>query len=438
MNLSTKYDMKEQYKIGIIGLGYVGLPLACMFAGKYPVVGFDTDRRRVDEISLGIDHNGDICSEKLAEAAANGFRCTSDSSELKDCNVYIVAVPTPVDANHRPDLTPLVNASRVVGGVISRGDMVVYESTVFPGATEDICAPVVEKESGLKAGADFHLGYSPERINPGDMKHRVENIKKITSGSTPESAAMIDALYGSVLLNGTYPATSIKVAEAAKIMENTQRDVNIAFMNEMTMVLDAMGINSHDVAEAAGSKWNFLPFYPGLVGGHCIGVDPYYLIERAGLAGVYPRLTAEARRINESMGPYVATRIVKRLCLNGKMVKDMNLLLLGFTFKENCRDMRNTKVVDIYRQLKPYTGNIQVFDPLADPAKAQNEYGIKVDTDAQSLRYGTYDAVVHCVAHNCFRQLDIAALCRPGGMIFDVKGTIPVPNRNKCKKMSIL
>lgn len=438
MNLNTNNDMNDKYKIGIIGLGYVGLPLACMFAGKYPVVGFDTNRRRVDEISRGIDHNGDICSEKLAEAAANGFRCTSDSSELKDCNVYIVAVPTPVDENHRPDLTPLVNASEVVGGVISRGDMVVYESTVFPGATEDVCAPVVEKVSGLKAGTDFHLGYSPERINPGDMKHRVENIKKITSGSTPESAAMIDALYSSVLLNGTYLATSIKVAEAAKIVENTQRDVNIAFMNEMTMALDAMGINSHDVVDAAGSKWNFLPFYPGLVGGHCIGVDPYYMIERAGLAGVYLRLTAEARRINESMGSYVAKQIVKGVCLNGKMVKDMSLLLLGFTFKENCRDTRNTKVVDIYRQLKSFTGNIQVFDPLVDPVKAQNEYGIKVDTDEQSLRCGEYDAVVYCVAHDCFSQLDVAALCRPGGLIFDVKGTIPVSKINKCKKMSIL
>ncbi len=431
--------MNDKYKIGVIGLGYVGLPLACMFARKYAVVGFDTNRVRVEEIARGEDRNGDIRPEKLACAVAGRLHCTADPEELRTCNVYIVAVPTPVDANHRPDLAPLASASRLVGSVLSPGDTVVYESTVFPGATEEICIPIVEAASGLKADTDFGYGYSPERINPGDREHVVETIRKITSGSTPETAALIDALYGSVLLNGTCPAASIKVAEAAKILENTQRDVNIAFMNEMVMVFDAMGIDLRDVVEAAGSKWNFLKFHPGLVGGHCIGVDPYYLIEKAGLAGVYPRLTAEARRINESMGSYVVSRIVRSLCMHGSSVKNARILLLGFTFKENCRDIRNTKVADIYRQLRLFTDDLQVFDPLADSEKARREYGVPVEGDSAALRPGTYDAVILCVAHDCFRQLDPKRLCRPGGFFFDVKGAVPPPaNRDKYQIINIL
>lgn len=420
--------MNDKYKIGIIGLGYVGLPLACMFARKYAVVGFDTNRSRVEEIVRGEDRNGDIGPEKLAAAAAGGLRCTADPEELRTCNVYIVAVPTPVDENHRPDLAPLASASRLVGSLLAPGDTIVYESTVFPGATEEVCIPIVEDASGLKADTDFGYGYSPERINPGDREHMVETIRKITSGSTPETAALIDALYGSVLLNGTCPAASIKVAEAAKILENTQRDVNIAFMNEMVMVFDAMGISLRDVVEAAGSKWNFLKFHPGLVGGHCIGVDPYYLIEKAGLAGVYPRLTAEARRINESMGSYVVDRIVRTLCMHGTPVKNARILLLGFTFKENCRDIRNTKVADIYRRLRFFTDDLQVFDPLADPETARREYGVPVETDSAALRPGTYDAAVLCVAHDCLRQFDPERLCRPGGLFFDVKGAVPPPS----------
>jgi len=416
--------MNNKYRIGIIGLGYVGLPLACMFAKKYKVIGFDTDSCRIDEIGKGTDRNGDVSGEKLVEAINGGLRCTDEASELKECNVFIVAVPTPVDVNHRPDMSLLIEASRVVGGVISRGDTVIYESTVFPGATEEICAPVIESVSGLKADVDFHYGYSPERINPGDREHNVENIRKITSGSTPEAAAIIDDIYRSVLLNGTSPAVSIKVAEAAKIMENTQRDVNIAFMNEMTMVFNAMGISEHDVAAVAGSKWNFLSFHPGLVGGHCIGVDPYYLIEKAGIAGVYPRLTAEARRINESMGAYVAGRIIHCVCSHGKTLKNTRVLLLGFAFKENCRDIRNTKVADIYRQLSSYVCDIQIFDPLVDSQSAMREYGINVDVDARTLRPGTYDIVVHCVAHDCFRQLDVEDLRCPDGLILDIPGTL--------------
>lgn len=422
--------------IGVIGLGYVGFPLACLFARRYKVIGYDLNCDRVDELNAGKDHTAEVSADDQAMALNNGLKCTTEQTDLKECNVYIVAVPTPVDAHHHPDMTALEMASRTVGNVISKGDIVIYESTVYPGATEGFCAPIIEEVSGLKLNAGFFLGYSPERINPGDREHRVENICKITSGSTPETAGAVDKLYNSVLLNGTCPVSSIKVAEAAKILENTQRDVNIAFMNEMAVVMNAIGIGINEVIEAAGTKWNFLKFQPGLVGGHCIGVDPYYLIDKAKQAGVYPRLTAEARRINESMGSYVADRIVKCMNLNGRPAKNAKILFLGFTFKENCPDIRNTKVAEIYRQLMPYTPYIDVLDPLVEPEAALKEYGIKTVKSTDMLRYSFYDAVVHCVSHDCFEGLDFDSLCGVDGIVFDAKGTLPSPSHNFEKAIS--
>jgi len=423
--------MNNDFTICVIGLGYVGFPLACLFASRYKVIGFDMNRERVDELNAGRDLTAEVTTECHARALANGLRCTTEQADIKGCNVYIVAVPTPVDDHHHPDLIPLEKASRTVGEVISRGDIVIYESTVYPGATEDLCAPIIERVSGLKFNTDFFIGYSPERINPGDKAHRVENIRKITSGSTSETAETIDRLYNSVLLNGTFCASSIKVAEAAKIMENTQRDINIAFMNEMAVVMNAIGIGITEVIEAAGTKWNFLKFQPGLVGGHCIGVDPYYLIEKAKQVGVYPRLTAEARRINEAMGGYVAERIIKCMNLNGRPAKNAKILLLGFTFKENCPDIRNTKVMEIYKRLTPYASYIDVLDPWVNPDTAQKEYGIKTVSSLDDLRYSSYDAVVHCVAHDCFRDLDLNSLCAENdGIVFDAKGTLPLPSHH--------
>jgi len=412
--------MNNDFTIGVIGLGYVGFPLACLFASRYKVIGFDISQERVDELNSGHDHTAEVTAECHAKALENGLKCTTAMDALKECNIYIVAVPTPVDDHHQPDVTPLVKASRTVGETISKGDIVIYESTVYPGATEELCAPVIEKASGLKYNADFFMGYSPERINPGDKEHRVENIRKITSGSTPETADTIDKLYNSVLLNGTFRANSIKVAEAAKIMENTQRDINIAFMNEMAVVFDSFGIRISDVIEAASTKWNFLKFKPGLVGGHCIGVDPYYLIDKAKATGVYPRLTSEARRINESMGGYIANRIIKSMNLNGKPAKNSQILLLGFTFKENCPDTRNTKVFDIYRKLLTFTPFIEVLDPLADPVAVKKEYGVRIVNSLDQLQHSSYDAVVHCVAHDSFRELDLTALCGSDGILLDI------------------
>lgn len=421
--------MNNDFIIGVIGLGYVGFPLACMFAGRYKVIGFDISRERVDELNSCKDRTAEVTADAQARALKNGLRCTTEPSDLKECNVYIVAVPTPADEHNKPDMRPLESASRTVGGVISKGDIVIYESTVYPGATEEFCAPVIEEASGLKLNEDFFIGYSPERINPGDKVHRVENICKITSGSTHETADTVDRLYNSVLLNGTFRASSIKVAEAAKIMENTQRDINIAFMNEMAFVMDAMGISVSEVIEAASTKWNFLKFQPGLVGGHCIGVDPYYFIDKAKMVGVYPRLTAEARHINEAMGSYVAERVIKCINLKGKTAKDARILLLGFTFKENCPDIRNTKVVDIYKRLTSYTSYIDVLDPWVNPDTAQKEYGITVVNSIDGLKYGPYDTVVHCVAHNYFKELDFNSLCAgDDGIVFDVKDTLPPPH----------
>lgn len=410
-------------KIGVVGLGYVGLPLARLFSTKFPTVGFDINSRRVDALMQGHDDTLEVEDDLLRDAIDNhSFRCTSSLDDIRDCNVYVVAVPTPVDDNNRPDLKPLIGASEVVGKVISHGDIVVYESTVYPGVTEETCLPVVEHVSGLRLNVDFYGGYSPERINPGDKAHRVETIKKVTSGSTPETALLVDALYNSVLKNGTHRAPSIKVAEASKIIENSQRDVNIAFVNELAKIFNAMGIDTHDVLEAAASKWNFIPMQPGLVGGHCISVDPYYLIERSQLYGVLPRVMSNARRLNNSMGAYVANQTIKQMNLKGVPVKDARILILGFTFKENCADIRNTKVADIYHTLREYTACITVFDPWANSERVRDEYGIEV---TGTLPDGPFDAAILAVAHTAFRGVDLRVLVPQPGVIYDVKGVVP-------------
>ena len=417
--------MKET-KIGVIGLGYVGLPLARLFSTKFPTVGFDMNQSRVDALMSGHDATLEVSDDLLKDALENhGFKCTTNLDEIKDCNFYVVAVPTPVDVNNRPDLEPLVKASETVGKVISNGDVVVYESTVYPGVTEEECLPVVERVSGLKFNVDFYAGYSPERINPGDKLHTVEKIKKVTSGSTPEIADYVDAVYNSVLVNGTHKAPSIKVAEASKIIENSQRDVNIAFMNELAKIFNAMGIDTHDVIEAASSKWNFIKLSPGLVGGHCISVDPYYLIEKAQVYGVFPRIMMNSRRLNDGMGTYVADQTIKCMNKKGVLVKDAKILILGITFKENCPDIRNTKVVDIYRGLQEYTRNITVYDPWADPTRVEKEYGIKVTSNLSPLTSHLYDAVILAVAHDQFKKMDVKSLLKPNGVIYDVKGVLP-------------
>lgn len=418
--------MKRDIKICVIGLGYVGLPLARLFSTKYPTVGFDMNQKRVDSLNAGHDATLEVSDELLQDAIKNhGFKCTTDLNEIRDCNFYVVAVPTPVDDNNRPDLKPLWGASETVGKVISKGDIVIYESTVYPGVTEEECLPVVERVSGLKFNEDFFAGYSPERINPGDKLHTVEKIKKVTSGSTPEIADIVDGIYNSVLVNGTHKAPSIKVAEASKIIENSQRDVNIAFMNELAKIFNAMGIDTHDVIEAASSKWNFIKLSPGLVGGHCISVDPYYLIQKAQVYGVLPRIMFSARRLNDGMGAYVANQTIKAMNLKGAKVKDSKILLLGITFKENCPDIRNTKIVDIYHTLREYTPNITIYDPWANPEAVKHEYGVDV---VNELPKGEkYDVVILGVAHKQFEDLDIRELLsdKDTGVIYDVKGILP-------------
>lgn len=411
----------QNHKICVIGLGYVGLPLARLFSTKYQTIGFDMNQKRVDELMSGHDSTLEVSDELLQTAIKNGFRCTTHLDDVRECNVYIVAVPTPIDANNRPDLRPLWGASETVGKVISNGDIVIYESTVYPGVTEEECLPVVEKASGLKYNVDFFAGYSPERINPGDKEHTVEKIQKVTSGSTPETAQIVDELYNSVLINGTHKAPSIKVAEASKIIENSQRDVNIAFMNELAKIFNAMGIDTRDAIEAASSKWNFIKLSPGLVGGHCISVDPYYLIQKAQVYGVLPRVMSSARRLNDGMGAYVAEQTVKLMNIKGVIVKDSKMLILGITFKENCPDIRNTKVVDIYNTLTEYTHNITVYDPWANQEKVENEYGIKITSICPEEKY---DAVILAVAHNQFKELDIKSFTKSNGVIYDVKGII--------------
>lgn len=413
--------MNNNYKICVIGLGYVGLPLARLFSTKYKTVGFDMNRDRVDALMAGHDSTLEVSDELLQTAIANGFVCTADIEQIRDCNVYIVAVPTPVDDNNRPDLRPLWGASETVGKVISKGDIVIYESTVYPGVTEEECLPVVERVSGLQYNVDFFAGYSPERINPGDKEHTVEKIKKVTSGSTLVIADVVDALYNSVLVNGTHKAPSIKVAEASKIIENSQRDVNIAFMNELAKIFNAMGIDTRDVIEAAASKWNFIKLSPGLVGGHCISVDPYYLIQKAQVYGVLPRVMSSARRLNDGMGEYVAMQTIKCMNKKGIIVKDSKILILGITFKENCPDIRNTKVVDIHSTLAEYTSNITIYDPWANAAQVEHEYGVTVVNELPDERY---DAVILAVAHKAFAELDIKALLNENAVVYDVKGVL--------------
>lgn len=405
-------------KIAVIGLGYVGLPLARLFSTKYQTIGFDMNQKRVESLMGGHDTTLEVADVLLQSALDSGFKCTSNLEDIRDCNFYVIAVPTPVDRNNRPDLTPLISASETVGKVISKGDIVVYESTVYPGVTEEECLPVVERVSGLKFNLNFFAGYSPERINPGDKEHTVEKIKKVTSGSTPEIADIVDKVYNSVLINGTHKAPSIRVAEASKIIENSQRDVNIAFMNELAKIFNAMDIDTNDVIEAASSKWNFIKLRPGLVGGHCISVDPYYLIQKAQVYGVLPRIMSSARRLNDGMGDYVANQVIKLMNKKGVLVKDSNILLLGITFKENCPDIRNTKVVDIYSTLLEYTKNISVYDPWANAEKVYEEYGIRMIDNVNEKKY---DAIILAVGHNEFKTIDIKALGNDISVVFDVK-----------------
>jgi len=418
-------------RIAVIGLGYVGLPLARLFATKFPVVGFDLNKQRVNEINQGIDKTLEVDQKILQTALVTrnpvisgeiGLYCSYSSEEIEDCNFYIVTVPTPVDKNNRPDLTPLLKASETVGRVISKGDIIVYESTVYPGATEDDCLPVVEKISKLKFNVDFYAGYSPERINPGDKEHTVEKILKVTSGSTPEAAEIIDATYRSVIQAGTYKAASIKVAEAAKVIENSQRDINIAFVNELAKIFNAMKIDTHDVLAAAGTKWNFLPFKPGLVGGHCIGVDPYYLAQKAQEAGYHPEIILAGRRLNDSMGKYIASEVVKLMIKREMAVKNSKILMLGITFKENCPDIRNTKATDIYYELISYGIEVDVYDPWASIDEVQDEYGITIIRELNEFQ--NYGAVILAVAHDKFMEIDLQAFKDKGAILYDVKGIL--------------
>jgi UDP-N-acetyl-D-galactosamine dehydrogenase len=411
----------ENTKIAVIGLGYVGLPLARLFSAKHKTVGFDINKERVSAIMSGHDKTLEISDELLQSALQNGFICTSNIEDIRDCNFYIVAVPTPVEKHNKPDLTPLYKASEVVGQVISKGDIVVYESTVYPGVTEDECIPVVEKISGLVFNIDFYAGYSPERINPGDKLHTVEKIKKVTSGSTKEAGEYINIVYASVIEAGTHLAPSIKVAEAAKVIENAQRDINIAFVNELSKIFNRMGIDTQDVLEAAATKWNFLPFNPGLVGGHCIGVDPYYLAQCAQTHGYNPEIILAGRRMNDGMGEYVANQVIKLMIKKQIQIWNAEILVLGFTFKENCPDVRNTKVIDIYNELKEYNIKLTIYDPFADKNIIMHEYGVEILTEYPN---SFYDGVILAVAHNCFNEINILSLVKQKYIIYVVKGTL--------------
>lgn len=415
-------------KIAVIGLGYVGLPLARLFATKYQVVGFDINQSRIDGLRSGTDFTLEISDSILQEVLVGhfdvktkGLLCSSNIEDIADCNYYIVTVPTPVDKNNRPDLTPLYKSSETVAAVLKKGDIVIYESTVYPGATEEECVPVLEKISGLKFNVDFFAGYSPERINPGDKEHTVEKILKVTAGSTAETAKKVDELYRSVITAGTHLAPSIRVAEAAKVIENSQRDINIAFVNELAKIFNLMNIDTHAVLEAAGTKWNFLPFKPGLVGGHCIGVDPYYLAQKAQEYGYHPEIILAGRRLNDSMGEYVASQVVKLMIKKGIAVNGAQLLMLGITFKENCPDVRNTKIVDVIKALADYGICVSIYDPWANPAEVAHEYKMELLTDVPKHKY---DAIVLGVAHAAFIDLDLSSLQKSTNVLYDVKGVI--------------
>jgi UDP-N-acetyl-D-galactosamine dehydrogenase len=412
-------------KIAIIGLGYVGLPLAVEFAKKYPVVGFDVNQSRVQELNSGHDATLEVFDENLQSvlnlSSKEGLLLSTNKSDLESCTVFIVTVPTPVDKNNRPILTPLLKASETIGMVLKRGDVVIYESTVYPGVTEDECVPVLERFSGLIFNKDFYAGYSPERINPGDKKHTITKIKKVTAGSTPEIGVLVDNLYSSIITAGTHLAPTIKVAEAAKVIENAQRDINIAFVNELAKIFNKLDIDTHDVLEAAATKWNFLPFKPGLVGGHCIGVDPYYLAQKAQEVGYHPEIILAGRRINDSMGEYVATEVLKLMVQNEIPVKSAKVLMLGITFKENCPDIRNTKAIDVYNALTSFHMDVDVYDPWASSEEVEHEYGIKT---ISSIENKMYDAIVHTVAHSQFSELRLEDLKNNQAIVYDVKGNL--------------
>jgi UDP-N-acetyl-D-galactosamine dehydrogenase len=409
--------------IGIIGLGYVGLPLAVEFSKKRPTIGFDLKARRVDELRQHIDVTREVSTEELAQAITLRYSC--NISDLRECNVFVVAVPTPIDRNKRPDFTPLVKASETVARVLKKGDVVIYESTVYPGATEEVCVPILERDSGLQFNQDFFAGYSPERINPGDQEHRLPTIVKVTSGSTPEVADFVDGLYRLVITAGTFKASSMRVAEAAKVIENTQRDVNIALINELALIFNRLGIDTLEVLKAAGTKWNFLPFRPGLVGGHCIGVDPYYLTHKAQEVGYHPEMILAGRRLNDDMGRYIASETVKLMLKRRIHVADSHILMLGLTFKENCPDLRNTRVIDVIEELATFGARIEVYDPWVDGKEAADLYGV---TMIEQLPQQRYDAVILTVAHQEFTRLtaaELRALCRPNAVIYDVKHALP-------------
>ena len=419
--------MNENIRIAIIGLGYVGLPLARLFATKYPVVGFDINESRVASLNSGEDTTLEVDHDTLKKVLVDnanvktGLYCTTNLSDLSECNYFIITVPTPVDKNNRPDLTPLYKSSESVGKILKKGDIVIYESTVYPGVTEEQCVPVLEKISGLKFNEDFFAGYSPERINPGDKEHTVEKILKVTSGSTPDIGLKVDALYKSVITAGTYLAPTIKVAEAAKVIENSQRDINIAFVNELAKIFNLMNIDTQEVLAAAATKWNFLPFKPGLVGGHCIGVDPYYLAQRAQEFGYHPEIILAGRRLNDSMGEYVASQVVKLMIKKGISVNGANLLMLGITFKENCPDVRNTKIVDVIRALKEYGITVTIYDPLANIAEVKKEYNL---ITINTLPNDTFDAIVLGVSHKEFLDLNFSELQKENSLLYDVKGIL--------------
>ncbi len=405
-------------KICVIGLGYVGLPLAHAFSAKYEVVGFDISKWRIDELSTGYDRTLELTENQVKEAIKNGMKFSLDINEIKDCNIYIVTVPTPIDKNKRPDLTPLIKASETVGKVLKKGDIVIYESTVYPGATEEDCVPVLEKFSNLKFNTDFFCGYSPERINPGDKEHTVTKILKVTSGSTPEIGKKVNELYASIITAGTHLAPTIKVAEAAKVIENSQRDINIAFVNELAIIFNKLDINTNDVLAAAGTKWNFLPFRPGLVGGHCIGVDPYYLTHKAQSIGYNPEIILAGRRLNDNMGIYVANQVIKLMIKKGHKIEGSKVLVLGITFKENCPDIRNSRVIDVIEELQEFGCNIDVYDPWADTKEVEHEYNLKL---IKELNIAKYEAIVLAVAHNEFKQLKLKT---DENIVFDIKSIL--------------